>query len=371
MFHINDTTLRDGEQAPYVAFNTQEKLAIASLLYECGADELEVGIPAMGDKEQEDLKEILSLNLPLQIMSWNRATLSDLEASLNCGLNAVDLSIPVSDILIDVKFKGDKEKLLRQLEEVVLEAKKENLFVCIGGEDSSRANLDFLQEVMTLGKSLGANRFRYCDTVGILTPHTTYENIKALSSLDLLDIEMHTHNDFGMATANAIAGFEAGAYSANTTVIGLGERAGNASFEQVLMTLSRLFKTHHCINTSALKALIHNVSSASNRRLDASLPIIGESIFSHESGIHVNGMMKSKVAYEPFDPVEVGLKRDFPIGKHSGSSTLIYHLKACGIEPDNKIVQNLLPIVREMVTSRKRVLDVNELKELYLCSLDI
>ena len=297
MFHINDTTLRDGEQAPYVAFNTQEKLIIATLLSQCGADELEVGIPAMGDKEQEDLREILALNLPLQIMSWNRATLHDLEASLKCGLKAVDLSIPVSDILIDVKFQGDKEKLLRQLELVVSEAKKENLFVCIGGEDSSRADLGFLKEVMTLGKSLGANRFRYCDTVGILTPHTTYENIKALNSLNLLDIEMHTHNDFGMATANAIAGFEAGAYSANTTVIGVGERAGNASFEQVLMSLSRLFKTHHSINTIALKELIQTVSRASNRRLDANLPIIGESIFCHESGIHVNVMMKSKFAY--------------------------------------------------------------------------
>ena len=136
--------------------------------------------------------------------------MNDLEASMKCGLKAVDLSIPVSDILIDVKFNGDRNRLLKQLETVVLEAKKENLFVCIGGEDSSRANLDFLKEVMALGKDLGANRFRYCDTVGILTPHKTYENIKSLSSLNLLDIEMHTHNDFGMATANAISGFEAG-----------------------------------------------------------------------------------------------------------------------------------------------------------------
>lgn len=368
---INDTTLRDGEQAPYVAFNIKEKLAIATLLYECGANELEVGIPAMGQREQEDLKEILALNLPLPIMSWNRATMSDLEASLKCGLKAVDLSIPVSDILIDVKFKGNKERLLRQLEEVVLQAKKENLFVCIGGEDSSRANLGFLEEVMSLGKSLGANRFRYCDTVGILTPHKTYENIKTLSALELLDIEMHTHNDFGMATANAIAGFEAGAYSANTTVIGLGERAGNASFEQVLMSLSRLLKQNNPINTKALKSLIQTVSLASNRRLDSSLPIVGENIFSHESGIHVNGMMKSKSAYEPFEPKDVGLKRYFPIGKHSGSSTLVYHLEQMGIKANLDVVQKLLPVVRNLVTKRKEVLHANELKELYLCSLDI
>ncbi|QKE27293.1 homocitrate synthase [Arcobacter acticola] len=367
---INDTTLRDGEQTPYVAFNTKEKLKIARLLYEAGADELEVGIPAMGKKEQDDLKEILALNLPIPIMSWNRATMGDLDASLKCGLKAVDLSIPVSDILIDIKFGGDKTRLLKQLEEVILQAKKENLFVCIGGEDSSRANNSFLKEIMTLGAELGANRFRYCDTVGILTPHKTYENIKDLSSSNLLDIEMHTHNDFGMATANAIAGYEAGAYSSNTTVIGIGERAGNASFEQVLMSLRLLGKEIN-INSKALKSLIKTVSSASHRRVDTNLPIVGKNIFSHESGIHVNGMMKSKNAYEPFNPEELGLKRSFPIGKHSGSSTLIYHLKSIGIEPNIQIVQKLLPKIREIVTNRKKVLSTNELKELYLCSLDI
>ena len=367
---INDTTLRDGEQTPYVAFNTKEKLKIARLLYEAGADELEVGIPAMGKKEQDDLKEILALNLPIPIMSWNRATMGDLDASLKCGLKAVDLSIPVSDILIDIKFGGDKTRLLKQLEEVILQAKKENLFVCIGGEDSSRANNSFLKEIMTLGAELGANRFRYCDTVGILTPHKTYENIKDLSSSNLLDIEMHTHNDFGMATANAIAGYEAGAYSSNTTVIGIGERAGNASFEQVLMSLRLLGKEIN-INSKALKSLIKTVSSASHRRVDTNLPIVGKNIFSHESGIHVNGMMKSKNAYEPFNPEELGLKRSFPIGKHSGSSTLIYHLKSIGIEPNIQIVQKLLPKIREIVTNRKKVLSTNELKELYLCSLAI
>ena len=367
---INDTTLRDGEQTPFVAFNLKEKLQIARLLYEAGADELEVGIPAMGKKEQDDLKEILALNLPIRIMSWNRATMGDLEASLKCGLKAVDLSIPVSDILIDIKFGGDKTRLLKQLEEVILQAKKENLFVCIGGEDSSRANNSFLKEIMTLGKELGANRFRYCDTVGILTPYKTYENIKDLCSSNLLDIEMHTHNDFGMATANAIAGYEAGAYSSNTTVIGIGERAGNASFEQVLMSLRLLGKEIN-INSKALKSLIKTVSSASNRRVDTNLPIVGKNIFSHESGIHVNGMMKSKNAYEPFNPEELGLKRSFPIGKHSGSSTLIYHLKSIGIEPNMQIVQELLPKIREIVTNRKKVLSTNELKELYLCSLAI
>jgi homocitrate synthase NifV len=365
---INDTTLRDGEQAPYVSFTLEEKLQIAQLLYEAGADELEVGIPAMGDKEQEEIKEILALKLPLQIMSWNRATMEDLEASLECGVKAVDLSIPVSQILIDVKYKGKIDTLLKNLENVVLLAKQEGLFVCIGGEDASRADNELLKEIMSFGKTLGADRFRYCDTVGVLTPHKTFENISYLSSLELLDIEMHTHNDFGMATANSIAGIEAGAKSANTTVIGLGERAGNASFEQVLMSLTHQFNEPRSIDSKKLKKLVKTVCKAANRKIDHNTPIIGKHIFSHESGIHVNGMIKSKNAYEAFDPKVVGLHRYFPIGKHSGSATLLYHLQAIGITPQKEKIKALLPKVRQIVTQRKKVLDPLELKELYLCS---
>ena len=365
---INDTTLRDGEQAPYVAFNTQEKLTIARLLYESGADELEVGIPAMGHKEQSDLKEILALGLPIPIMSWNRATMSDLEASLACGVKSVDLSIPVSDILIGVKFGGDRDRLLRNIEEVVKTAKQEGLFVCIGGEDASRAEHTFLSSLLELGHDLGADRFRYCDTVGILTPSQTYQNVSALTNLQLLDIEMHTHNDFGMATANAIAGIEAGAVSANTTVIGLGERAGNASFEQVLMSLTHQFGERRDIDASRLKELVQSVSYAAQKPIASNRPIVGEHIFSHESGIHVNGLIKSDEAYEAFAPEEVGLIRQFPIGKHSGSSTLLHHLEASGIHASRREVNHLLPKVRALVTQRKRVISPKELEEMYRCS---
>ncbi len=368
MAKINDTTLRDGEQAPYVAFNTKEKLEIAQLLYEAGADELEVGIPIMGKKEREDLKEILNLELPIRIMSWNRATMQDLEASLESGVRAVDLSIPVSEILIDVKFKGDKDKVFRNLEEVLRVAKSEGLFVCVGGEDSSRARLEFLKEVLDFSKSLGADRFRYCDTVGILTPYQTYENIKYLKSCTSLDIEMHMHNDFGMATANSIAGIEAGAISTNSTVIGLGERAGNASFEQILMSYKHQLNEQREIKPLKLRELVSRVSLASNRQVGMNQPIVGEYIFSHESGIHVDGMIKNTNAYEAFGPEVVGLSRQFPIGKHSGSSTLYYHLKHCGINPQKEKLGKMLPKVRDIVTSRKYVMNEEELKELYLCS---
>ncbi len=363
---INDTTLRDGEQAPYVAFNTKEKVDIALALDACGVDELEIGIPAMGTSEQEDIKTLLSLGLNASMMTWNRMKMADLEASLSCGVKRVDLSIPVSDILIDVKFGGDKEKMLREVEHVVSAAKREGLYVCIGGEDASRGKLEFIEEIMRLGVNVGADRFRYCDTVGILTPSKTYTNVKHLSALDLLPIEMHTHNDFGLANANALSGLDAGAISVNTTVVGLGERAGNASFEQILMTLKHLYGETRTIDAQAIRTLVSIVCDAAGISLQLNAPIVGERIFAHESGVHASGMLKNSKAYEPFEAEEVGSIREYPIGKHSGTSAIKYHLEQIGIATEKQILHNLLPRIREIVTSRKQVLNISELQHLYM-----
>lgn len=362
---INDTTLRDGEQAPYVAFNTAEKLRIATLLDGCGADELEIGIAAMGAKERDDIKELLGLGLRARMMTWNRMKMEDLEASLSCGVKAVDLSIPISDLLIGVKFRGDKSLMLREVETVVRAAKREGLFVCIGGEDSSRGSHEFIREVMTLARECGADRFRYCDTVGIMTPTQTYQTIRSLSETNLLPIEMHTHNDFGLANANALSGIDAGAVSMNTTVIGLGERAGNASFEQILMALKHLYGEERIIDPVQIRELVSTVSHAANMPLLPNAPVVGERLFAHESGIHASGMMKNSHAYEPYEAEEVGLQSSFPIGKHSGSATIRYHLERMGIVADTSILTSLLPKIREIVTSRKRVLETYELKSLY------
>jgi homocitrate synthase NifV len=368
---INDTTLRDGEQAPFVAFNTNEKIRIATLLDACGADELEIGIAAMGVKEREDIKTLLSLGLRARMMTWNRMKMEDLEASLSCGVSAVDLSIPISDILIGVKFGGSKARVLRELEHVVTAARREGVFVCIGGEDSSRGDIGFIKDVMELARECGAGRFRYCDTIGIMTPTQTYTTIKSLTQLDLLPIEMHTHNDFGLANANALSGIDAGAIGMNTTVIGLGERAGNASFEQILMALKHLYGESRPIDPHMIRDLVQTVAKAANMELATNAPIIGERIFAHESGVHASGMMKDSHAYEPYEACEVGLESSYPIGKHSGSATIRYHLERMGICVENSVLSDLLPKIREIVTSRKRVLESYELQSLYQDALCI
>jgi homocitrate synthase NifV len=362
---INDTTLRDGEQAAYVAFNTEEKIRIATLLDACGADELEIGIACMGVKERDDIKELLALGLRARMMTWNRMKMEDLDASLSCGIQAVDLSIPISDLLIDVKFGGSKAKVLQELERVVTTATREGLFVCIGGEDSSRGSHTFIKDVIELARECGAQRFRYCDTIGIMTPTQTFQEIKSLTDLNLLPIEMHTHNDFGLANANALSGIDAGAISMNTTVMGLGERAGNASFEQILMALKHLYGEARPIDPLLIRSLVQTVAGAANMTPSPNAPIVGERIFAHESGIHADGMLKNSHAYEPYQAYEVGLESSYPIGKHSGSAAIRYHLTRMGISADNNVLSDILPKIREIVTKRKRVLDLFELRSLY------
>ena len=209
--YVVDTTLRDGEQTAGVVFANEEKLAIATMLSDLGVDQLEVGIPTMGGDEKNAIKSIVKRNLKSSIMAWNRAVISDIQESIDCGVDAVAISISVSDIHIKNKLKTSREWVLENMVKSVEYAKKNGLYVSVNGEDASRADREFLIKFMKAAKEVGADRFRYCDTVGVMGPFQIEEEIKCLHDNAKLDIEMHTHNDFGMATANAIAGLRGGA----------------------------------------------------------------------------------------------------------------------------------------------------------------
>jgi homocitrate synthase NifV len=250
---IDDTTLRDGEQTAGVVFSLDEKIRIARTLDEIGVGEIECGIPAMGVAERTSVKALVDLGLNARLITWNRAVISDIQASIDSGVKAVDISLSVSDIHIERKLRKDRAWVKDQLKQALDFAKRHDLYVSIGGEDSSRANLDFLVELMTIARDLGADRFRFCDTLGILDPFSTYDKVHYLAERVALDLEVHTHNDLGMATANAIAGIRAGAKFVNTTVNGLGERAGNAALEEVVMALKHACQV--CRNSSGMRVV--------------------------------------------------------------------------------------------------------------------
>ncbi|PLX87891.1 MAG: homocitrate synthase [Desulfuromonas sp.] len=362
---IDDTTLRDGEQTAGVVFSRSEKKQIARLLDEIGVGELECGIPAMGREEQASIRALVDMGLNARLITWNRALISDIEASLHTGVRAVDISLSVSDVHIHHKLGKSREWVKEQLKTALGFAKQHNLYVSIGGEDASRADDRFLLELMRIGEQEGADRFRFCDTLGVLDPFATYERVKFLVERTKLDLEIHTHNDFGMGTANAVAGLRAGARFVNTTVNGLGERAGNAALEEVVMALKHACHRPVAIDTSRFFELSQLVARSSNRPVPDWKAVVGEKVFSHESGLHADGVLKSPGNYEGYSPAEVGLTRHLVIGKHSGRHGLRNRLAQLGIVLGTSQLNLMLTHVKRLAQRRKQPLDDRELVRLY------
>ena len=359
MISILDTTLRDGEQTPGVNFSSHEKIAIARGLDAAGVDLIEIGTPAMGTEEKAVLKDLLNLGLKAKLITWNRALESDIDQSLEIGAKEIHISLPVSDELMQIKLKATRAEILKRLYTIGQYLKQSAVNFSVGAEDASRGKPEFLRDFASLAQDLGAKRLRLCDTVGILNPFSLQTLFAPLVKDLKIAAEIHSHNDFGMATANSLTAMVCGFQILDSTVLGLGERAGNAPLEELALALQLQMGTAKQIRPKELKPLAELVAKSACMAIPKGKSIVGERIFCHESGIHVAGVIKDPRAYEPFAPETIGAHRMILLGKHSGKKAIIHKLKQMSLLP--KDPTSLIAKIKALALTKKGGITDNEL----------
>jgi methanogen homocitrate synthase len=343
---ICDVTLRDGEQTPGVSFSCEEKTEIAQKLDEIGIEVIEAGFPAVSANEKQYVTTIASLGLDARICGFARAREPDISAAIDCGVDMVSIFIPTSELHVRLKFKKTRQEVLDDALKMIDFACDHGVQVRFAAEDASRTDLAFLKEVYCRAAEHGAVLLSFADTVGCLIPTEMHRIISELVSSVDRPLCAHCHNDMGCAVANTITAAEAGAFQLHTTVNGIGERAGNASLEELLVAL-RMKAGIERYDLSHLVELSHMVEKYSGIKLPRNKPVVGELAFSHESGIHIAAILEDPSTYENFPPELVGGKRQFILGKHTGKKALEHVVSSLGCELSEKQICMVLDMVKE------------------------
>ena len=351
--------MRDGEQTPGVALTREKKLLIAQALDDIGISVIEAGSAITSTGERESIKAVANEGLNAEICSYCRIVKMDVDYALECDVDSIHLVVPVSDLHIRTKIKKDRDAVRQIAVEVTEYAKDHGLVVELSGEDASRADLKFLKALYEDGIDAGTDRLCFCDTVGLLVPERTTEIFRDLSSSLKAPLSIHCHNDFGLATANTVAALAAGAKQAHVTVNGIGERAGNASLEEVVMSLEWLYKYNTGIKHEMIYRISRLVSRLTGVPVSPNKALVGGNAFTHEAGIHVHGLIADKSTYEPMNPEYIGRQRQIVLGKHAGRSSITLALKEMGLEADEVQTEEIFNRVKQLGDQGKHITDAD------------
>jgi len=354
---IFDTTLRDGEQAPGIDLTVEQKVKIARQLARLGVDVIEAGFPAASEGEFIATKKILEeVGDQVEVIGLSRANKQDIDRTIDTGLSSIHVFIATSDIHLKYKLKMTREEVLERIYESVRYAKDHGLIVEYSPEDATRTDEEFLLKAVKTAIEAGADRINIPDTVGVMHPFKFYDLIsKVVKVTEGKIVSVHCHNDFGLATANSIAGVMAGARQVHVTVNGIGERAGNASLEEVVMALKKLLGYEVNVKTYLLYETSRLVAELTGVPIPYFKAIVGENAFGHESGIHVHGVIENPLTYEPISPEEVGNFRRIALGKHSGIHGLRKLLSEQGIELSDEELREVLKEIKKLAESGHKV----------------
>ncbi len=335
----------------------ENKLRIAHRLDELGVDIIEAGFAAVSEGEMEAVKLIADAGLKAEICSCSRGVIGDIVAVAKSGADSIHLVIPTSDIHIDWKLKKTRAQVLKITEDCVKHAKDLGLIVELSAEDATRSDRDYLKKIFITGIAAGADRVVACDTVGILTPEKSYEFYSDLVASLSVPVSVHCHNDFGMAVANSVSALRAGCSEVHCTINGLGERAGNASLEEIVVSLKALYCIDTKIKTEQLYSISQLVSRLTGIMVQPNKAIVGENAFTHESGIHTQGLLENPITYEPYDPSMVGISRRITPGKHSGSHAIKASVEAMGLHPTEEQIKEIWLRVKSIGDKGKTLTD--------------
>ncbi|MCX6695183.1 MAG: 2-isopropylmalate synthase [Candidatus Altiarchaeota archaeon] len=356
---VLDTTLRDGEQTPGVSLTPNRKLEIAKVLDDLGVDVIEAGTAIASDGEKEGMRLIAKQGLKAEVLSFARILQKDIDAAMECGVDGIFLVAPTSDLHIKYKLNSTRDEVLKKVEECVQYCRKHGLVVDLCTEDGSRSDLKFLLKVRNLAAELKADRFTLADTVGVMTPEKMSVLVSRLVDKSKIPVGIHCHDDFGMATANTLAAVVAGASMVDVTVNGLGERAGNACLDEVVVGLKLLYGFNVGVDPKKILSVSEFVEKTCGIPVPPNKAVIGENAFTHEAGIHVDGILKKPETYEPISPDFLGAKRTFVLGKHAGLKAVKKILEDEGFKMNDDQVSEVFRQVKYLGDKGKHVTSVD------------